>query len=59
MTLIDPFEEQSLYEVLQVDAPAADGDGDDRPGGETALTATKETMDNDTEDSSDDDILNL
>ncbi|MGH2947076.1 MAG: hypothetical protein ACRDPC_12600 [Solirubrobacteraceae bacterium] len=45
--------ESSLYEALGEPTPATVA------AGETSLTATKETLDADTEDVSDDDILNL
>jgi hypothetical protein len=45
--------EHSLYDALGEPVPATVA------AGETKLTATKETVDADTEDVSDDDILNL
>jgi hypothetical protein len=59
MTAPDWREARSLYDTLESAAPIADRDEDGGGGGETAITATKETMDNDTEEISDDDILNL
>ena len=56
MTSISAHERDSLYAVLDSPAPTAHGDG---PGGETMITATKETLDNDAEETSDDDILQL
>jgi hypothetical protein len=43
--------EPSLYELLSSRASTG------TPAGETGITATKETIDNDTEDVSDDDVL--
>ncbi len=49
----DPTIDSSLYDALSEPMPSGVATG------ETALTATKETVDRDTEEVSDDDILNL
>lgn len=46
-------DQRSLYPVLGESAPHGTAMG------ETSITATKETIDNDTEDVSDDDVLEL
>jgi hypothetical protein len=51
MTAPSPDPESTLYELLAQPAPAGVA------AGETRITATKETVDADAEESSDDDVI--